>query len=468
MAYESMGLVKAASAEDALKLDGSHSCRIGIGGSQPVYLRFATLTGTDTLASFTISLMWRGVPKATSANPATVYGDWQTLGKTVTAADLTHAKRAGMVQWAIPLTDIGGSAWGASSSWAMTSRKYDELDMQFSVTAAYVSGVTGDTPTGTAECWVGYCPNYTVKAASFDLDSLTIELGRSSTWLRADDRWALTSLAQGGADLKPRTGDWYGNWQSVTVPVKSLRRNPQSGTLDVGLRINAAYKAIGSTLATASGSVTVKDLSTCNTPTVSVTVSNGHATVTVADSGDRGVAITRAVVRLRDGLECDVQECAVPGTVTLPCLPAGKSVIEVVGTDALESTANSRTVSVTVDNPRCTPALWDTESGDVFDLNLDVSWSRSAAPEATVEKLAGRERSSAWYGTGAEVTCSLGAAVVGDDLAVGAAIDRLQEVRHAVVRMPDGYRKAVAVTDFSAERSVGYATVSFSLTEVGE
>lgn len=350
----------------------------------------------------------------------------------------------------------------------MTSRKYDELDMQFSVTAAYVTGVTGDTPTGTAEAWVGYCPDYTVKAASFDLDSLTIELGRSSTWLRADDRWALTSLKQSGADLKPRQGDWYGNWQSVTIPVKSLRRNPQSGTLDIGLRINAAYKAIGSTLATATGSVTVKDLSTCNTPTVTASVSNGHATVTVADSGDRGVAITRAIVRLRGGLDCDSVECAVPGTATLPCLPAGDSVIEVVGTDSLDSTATSRTVSVTVSNPRCTPALWDTESGDVFDLNLDVSWSRSAAPEATVEKLAGRERSSAWFGTGAEVTCSLGAAVVGDDLAVGEAIDKLQEVRHAVVRMPDGYREAVAVTDFSAERSVGYATVSFSLTEVGE
>lgn len=466
MAYTSFGLVKAASAEDALKVDGTSSCRIGVLGTQPVYLRWATVTGTDTLASFEVSLTWRGVPKATATNPATTYGPWQTVSKTLPAADMAHVKRAGLHQWAVALTDIVGTSMCTSSSWAFGRRKYDELDIQASVTAAYVSGVTGDMPTGTTECWIGYVPDYTLKSASFDLDALTLTLSRTASWYRADDRWALTALDIDGAALTPRGGEAYGHWESVVIPCKSLRRTPTAGALTAALRVNAAYKPTGSTLTTVDGSVMVADLSTCNTPLVSVQLANGHATVTVTDSGDRGVPITRAVVRLRDGLAVDVQECAVPGTVTLPCLPAGESVIEVTGGDSKDSTSNSRTVATRVDVRRCSPALWDTETGDVFDLAFDIEWSRSAAPEAVVEKLAGRERSSAWYGVGGEVTASLSASVIGDDLAVGQAIDALQEVRRAVVRVPDGYRHPVAVTDFSAERHVGYASVAFSLTEV--
>ena len=118
--------------------------------------------------------------------------------------------------------------------------------------------------------------------------------------------------------------------------------------------------------------------------------------------------------------------------------------------------------------PATSPLLWDTEGGDVYALGLDIEWRRSAAAEATVEKLAGRERSSAWYGTGAEVTATLSASVVGDEALVGAAVDALAAVRRAVVRMPDGYRRPVTVTGFSHERHVGYATVTFSLTEVAE
>ena len=465
-----MGLVLAASATAACAKDGSSSCRIGPSDTGAVYLRFATLCDSTVNDSFTVGVSWRGVPRATASNPATSYGAWKTLSKALKCAGLTCVRRAGAYQWAVPLADLAAAAtWGEGGSWAFGKRKWDELHLQFSVTAAYVSGVEGDTPTGSAECWVGYVPEYSVASASFDLDALTVALSRTDGWVRADDRWALEFASIGGVNVTPRGGELYGNWASVSVPVRSLRRTPWAAQLHAVLRVNAAYKPLGYTLCEADGYVKLADLSTCDTPSVTAApTADGGAVVAVADSGDRGVPITRATVRLRDGLPCDVLECAVPGSVTLPCLPAGECVVEVTGTDALDSTACSRTVSETVAVAGSWPMLWDLETGTAWRLGLDVEWQRSATPEATVEKLAGRERSSAWYGTGAEVTSTLKASIVGGDAEVGAAVDALAAVRRAVVRMPDGYRRPVAVTGFSHERHVGYATVSFSLTEVAE
>lgn len=460
-----MGLVLAKSAEAACALEGSSSCRIGPADTGDVFLRFDTLCGADVHASFAIDVMWRGVPRATASNPVTAYGGWQSAGKTLKASVVTCVKRGGAFRWAVPLKDLAASAaWGEADSWAFGSRKYDELDVQVGVASAYAAGIEG-----TAECWVGYVPEYALVSASFDLDSLTLGLSRTSGWERADDRWALESLAIGGVDVTPRGGELYGSWADVALPVKALGRTPWAARLHAALRVNAAFKPLGCTLCKVDGYAELADLSTCNTPAIDVRVtSDGGAVVSVTDSGDRGVPITRAVVRLRDGLSCDSVECAVPGTATLPCLPAGMCVIESVGSDALGSTACSRTASRQAIVPATSPLLWDTEGGDVYALGLDIEWRRSAAAEATVEKLAGRERSSAWYGTGAEVTATLSASVVGDEALVGAAVDALAAVRRAVVRMPDGYRRPVTVTGFSHERHVGYATVTFSLTEVAE
>ncbi len=465
-----MGLVLAGSATAACALDGSTSCRIGPSGTGAAYLRFDTLCGPDVNASFTVSVMWRGVARATASNPVTAYGGWQSAGKTLATSGITYAKRGGAYRWAVPLASLAAAAtWGASSSWAFGSRKYDELDLQFGVTAKYVDGIEGDTPTGTVECWLGYVPAYSVASASFDLDALTVTLSRTAGWERADDRWALEFASVGGVNVTPRGGELYGNWADVSIPVKSLRRTPWAAQLHAVLRVNAAFKPLGYTLCKVDGYTKLADLSTCNTPAIAVRVTaEGAAVVSVTDSGDRGVPITRAVVRLRDGLSCDSVECAVPGTATLPCLPAGACVIEAVGSDALGSTKCSRTASKSVSVPISAPLLWDTEGGDVYALGLDIEWQRSAAAEATVEKLAGRERSSAWYGTGAAVTAGLGASVVGAEADVGEAIGKLEGVRRAVVRMPDGYRKPVTVTGFSYERHVGYASVKFSLTEVAE
>ncbi len=463
-----MGLALAASAEAALAVDGSASCRVGTSSTGSVFLRFATLCDSAVNETFRVSLMWRGVPRATAANPATAYGAWKALGKTLRCASVACARRAGRYQWAVPLADLADAAtWGEGSAWTFAARKYDELDLQFSVTASYVSGLTGPTPTGTAEAWVGYVPDYSVASASFDLETLAVTLSRTPGWCRADDRWALESLSVGGADLTPRGGELYGNWADVSVPVRSLRRAPSAARLRAALRVNAAYKPLGSTLCRVDGAADLADLSTCNTPSVSVAATaDGGAVVTVGDSGDRGVPITRAVVRLRDGLACDVRECAVPGSVTLPCLPAGECTVEVTGSDALGSTNNSRTVTKAVAVPGGVPALWDVEADAVHRLDAGVQWTRAAAAEATVEKLAGRERSSAWYGTGATVTSTLSACVVGTDAEVGAEVEALAAVRRAVVRVPDGYRAPVSVTGFSHERHVGYADVRLELTEV--
>lgn len=463
-----MGLVWAASADAALKSRGASSVKIGPSATGGAYLVFETLCGVETSKTFEATTSWRGVPKATASNPATVYGAWSSATKSIATASAAKSKVGGVWRWAVPFESlVPAAAWGASSSWLFSSRKYDELTVQVSLHATYQDGIVGDQPVTTVALWAGWFPDYTITGATYDLNGLDLALSRTSGWERADDTWSLSWLALDKSRVNPRSWQ-HGRVGNVHVPRTALPSTLHEGRLDVTLDIGAAYKTSGFKLATVSAVLTLKDNSTCDTPKVSVSVKDGAATLAVTDSGDRGVAITRAYAKLRGGLAADDAECAVPGSMTLPLLPAGTSTIEVVGTDSLGSTADSRpaTVSVTLDPSQCPPALYDLEAGELHVLRHNVKWSRASAPEATVEKLAGRETSSAWYGTGAQATGTLRADVVGTEAEVGAAIDALQGVRHALLRMPDGYRRPVAVTSVSAERHVGRSTVTVEVTEV--
>lgn len=463
-----MGLAWAASAAAALKATGASSVRVAPSSTGGAFLVFETLCGTETSKTFEVTTAWRGVPKATASNPTTSYGSWSSASKSVATATASKSKVKGVWRWAVPLESlVAASTWGASSSWLFAARKYDELTVQVSMRATYQDGIVGDQPVTTVTLWVGWFPDYTITGATYDLNGLDLALSRTSGWERADDTWSLSWLALDKSRVKVRTWQ-HGRVGYVHIPRTALPRTLYAGRLDVTLDIGAAYKTSGFKLATVSAVLALEDRSTCDTPKVSATVADGAVTLKVTDSGDRGVAITRAYAKLRGGLACDDAECAVPGTMTLPLLPAGTSTVEVVGTDSLGSTADSRAakVTVTLDPSQCPPALYDLEAGELHALRHNVEWSRAAAAEATVEKLAGRETSSAWYGTGAQATGTLKADVVGTEAEVGAAVDALRGVRHALLRMPDGYRRPVAVTSVSAERHVGRSAVTIEVTEV--
>ncbi len=465
---ENVGVVWAASGAAALKGKAASSVKVGPSSTGTAYLVFETLYGPETNKTLEVSLMWRGVPKATAANPATSYGAWSSAKASVAVSSASQAKSGGVWHWAVPLASLVASGtWGTGTSLLFSARKYDELTLQVSLSATYQDGIVGDHPVTTVPLWVGWFPEYGITAATYDLTGLTLTLTRTPGWERADDTWSLSWLALDKERVSPRAWQ-HGRVGYVHVARSALPRSLHSGRLDVTLDIGAAYKTSGYRLATVSAVLTLADNTTCNTPKVSATVTGGKAVLTVGDSGDRGTPITRAHAKLKGGLACDDASCAVPGTVTLPVPPAGTSTVEVTGSDSLSSTADSRVarVSVTVPASQCPPALYDMETGEVHELRYNVEWNRSEAAEATVEKLAGRDTSSAWYGTGAQVTGTLKADVVGSEAEVGAVVDALSAVRHGILRMPDGYRRPVAVTAVSAERHVGRYTVSVEVTEV--
>ena len=473
MAVENIGLVFAANATAALAVAASPSCRIedGTTGQGEVFLRFSTMSGADWNSSFEIGLDWQGVAAATEARPDTSYGGWSSTKKTLDLSAVAHGHARGRYEWAVPLSSIvDAGTFDTLGAWGFGTRRYDEIHIRLSIRSLYKQadgdGATA-SPVGVGEAWVGYVPDYAVTAASFDLDGIRLTLSRSPSWHRCDDRWALQLLSLDGRSLVGPDEVW-GSVDDPVVPRSSLRSLPASGTLAVRLRVNAAYKARGMTLSTASGTVALKDLSTCDSPKVAVAVSDGDLVAKIEDSGDRGVPITRAVVRLRGGLSVDEVEVSVPGTATLRLAPQGACTVEAVGTDGKAATSVSKTVTATANvlPAQAFPCLLDVETGEAFPLSADVEWSRRREQEMTVEKLAGRSRASSWLGHGADVTGTLAASVIGADAVAGPMAERMASIRRALVRMPDGYRAVCAVTGASTERHVGYVTVSFDLTEV--
>lgn len=472
MAVDNIGLVFAANATAALAVAAFPSCRIedGTTGQGEVFLRFSTMSGADWNSSFEIGLDWQGVAAATEARPDTSYGGWSSTKKTLDLSAVAHRHARGRYEWAVPLSSIvDAGTFDTLGAWGFGTRRYDEIHMRLSIRSLYKQadgdGATA-SPVGVGEAWVGYVPDYAVSAASFDLDGIRLTLSRSPSWHRCDDRWALQLLSLDGRSLVGSDEVW-GSVDDPVVPRSSLRSLPASGTLAVRLRVNASYKARGMTLSTAAGTVALKDLSTCDSPKVAVAVSDGDLVAKIEDSGDRGVPITRAVVRLRGGLSVDEVEVSVPGTATLRLAPQGACTVEAVGTDGKAATSVSKTITATANvlPAQAFPCLLDVETGEAFPLSADVEWSRRREQEMTVEKLAGRSRASSWLGHGADVTGTLAASVIGADAVAGPMAERMASIRRALVRMPDGYRAVCAVTGASTERHVGYVTVSFDLTE---
>ncbi len=465
MAFENVGLAGAGSASAALSATGGNSVRVLDGGAavEP-FLRFRTMQGPGHHASLDVALMWQGVPRATASNGATVYGGWSTVRKTVASTAATTGLSNGMTEWAVPLSAVAApeGLWSSSGSWAFADRLYDELHVRGTVTPHGPDGAQSG-PAGAFEAWVGWVPWYKVASAEFDLDALDVALARSPGWLRTDDRWALTSLSFSGEGALARSADIWGHVGAglARIPIKSLTRAPSGGRATVGLRINASYKAVGMTLAAASGTVAMADHSACDTP--AATAYQGGS-VRVADSGDKGAPFTRATVKLRgSSYSFDTVELAsFPGTARF-VLPPPEAVYDVTaaGGDLMSST-----VTVSAFQRPSRMQLYDLDAGELYDLDMDPSLSLDFTPDSTVEKLAGRELESVWEGTGGSMDVPVSFTLVGEG--AGERAMAAVRMRRCLLRTPDGLRQLCEVVKGSWSHAPGRADVSLTLKGVAE
>jgi hypothetical protein len=465
-----MGLVGAASASAALALEGGLSVRIGPGDSVSPYIRFRTMQGASFHASHRVTLMWRGVPKATATNGATVYGAWKTVSKTVAASSFTTKAANGLTEWALPLSAVAtvSGTWSAAGDWKFDNRLYDELDFRATVEPLGSDGASSG-PAGTAEAWLGYVPAYAVSSIDYDLDSVNVTLSRTASWLRTDDRWALDGgrgkdtigFSSGWATPSSEVWGQVGAGK-VAIPTSCLTRRPSGSWCTITLRINSSFKALGMALTYAKATkAAMADHTVCDTPKVEATASG----IRVSDSGDKGVPITRAKVSLAgSGYGFDTVELtSLPGTAAFK-LPPASGTYEVTASGASDS--RSSTVSAAWEPGAGGMSLMDMDTGEVFELDAEPGFSLSYAQEATVEKLAGRELESAWFGTGGTESASVSATLWGEGMAGRA--ERLLAVRRCLLRTPDGVRRLMAPTKATRERGANCVTVSLDLEGVTE
>ena len=456
-----MGLVGAASASAALEAAGTSSVRIADGGAAASpFLRFSTLQGPDWHARFRITLMWRGVPRATAANPATVYGEWHSATKEVAAASVASSASNGVREWAVPLSAVSTvkGTWSSASDWSFAARLYDELHFRVTVRPLGADGAQSG-PDGACEAWVGWMPRYTLTAASYDLDSLDLVLGRSAGWLRADDRWALEAVSFGLRDATPAEGLWGQVGEGrVSVPLSALRRRPSGGSVTLRLRVNAAYKAVGLSICDVEGTFALRDLSKANTPRLSIAGSS----VAVADSGDLGVPDVRAEVRLAGSPYTfdNVRVGSVPGEAAFMLPPAG-AVFEAAAAGAggeVSATVELGSGIEVRDVRACDPDA-GVEYAGLYNVDFQAAWEQTRE----VERLGGRLLESVWYGTGGQGSATLSFTLVGEGAAEQA--ESMCRARRLLVRTPD-VRRLYSLGKCTWSSAPGRVEVTMDLTEV--
>lgn len=482
MAISNLGLVLAPTAQDALLATGGSSVRVEDGGPSGMepFVRWRMMSDRAVNARAHLRLDWLGVPRATETRPDTAYGTtWRSssyaweLPETGSASKSAAIVRSdGCYECAVALSAIAPSAGLTGSDWSFDARRYDELHFRVSAYTEYATGVTGPdgetvSPTARADAWVGYIPSYSVASVAYDLQGLDIVLNRSGTWARSDDRCCVEALSIGGLQALPADRSVWTTLRGTCarIGIKELAVMPRAAECRVSVRVNAAYKPIGYSLATVSATVEIQDRSKCNTPLLSTSVHGDSVTVRVGDSGDRGSPIARATVKLRGScLACDTVDVDVGGSAVFRALPPGEATFEAVGAGASSAVGLSRPAAATATVELAVGKIVDLATGEEYEVLLQPGWSWSGAAEMTTVKLSGRDRCSAFYGVGGQATGKAAMSLVGPSAQRDA--EGLAFANRCIVKSPDGSRKLVAVTGVSTVMRRWGAEVSIKYAEV--
>lgn len=488
MSIEAFGLA------DTSNGAATSSIRILSGGSAPldVYMRWHTMQATGVIKAFDLAVSVRRVLEShgTSAGGAggvsdTQYGDWSDwyyeqvpIAQCTPAADSTGYNYAHTLNLAGMYAKEGLS----NNGFNFISRQNDEMHFQLKIKAIYEptwanawnDGVLA-SPVTYAEAWIGWIPQYSISSASFDMTGDVKVTFNRPYWLRVDDEWILTSFTNGGKNiLAKRVSGTVGNG-TIVIPRKYFTQNVSANTAThFVFTINAAYKSKGYALTSVSDTKSLTDLSNSSMPNVAVNLDDVGATVTVSSAATNPKSTTFDIKLRGCGDETDSFTGVGAGTYNIPFPPLdtpfyidvrghginSQSVIVSKGPYTISS-AKVGTVIQDVDNPSNSTRIFYGTVG-----------KRSGSRDVNVVKLAGRNRSSAYFGAGASVSEVIQGKLIdlaGVERDAPDALEKLATTGKVVmVRKPGGYRHRCVITKFTAQRGCvsPVVDVQLSLTEV--
>lgn len=443
---------------------GSASVRVSAESAGEVRAAFFTTLGAagdgDGQVSFALSAQWRGVARGTGGG----YGEWKTAQGTVQASACAPVQQDGGWLWSCPLppalvSDVAGGGW------AFAARKYDEVEIDLSVSSEYrAAGSAMRSDEAHARCWIGYIPTYRVAGASFGLSKAALKIDVSRDWERTDDRYEIESIRQGGAELLASKPWGYVGGGSIEVPADAFGRFPTAGDADIRIRFNAPYKSIGYDLGTVAGSVAVEDESKLDEPLVRVTERVARA-VTI-DVGTGGVVrpADYATVRLSgSSYSFDAAESDMMNPVVLPFPPLGVEFeLQTVGygDDAVSAPVATRVAAIPFTGIMIDAVDGSAHAEIVYNPQIKYSAERVKA----VAKYQGRARESSSFGFGCKSSASVSGTVRDSELPNVRAI---AQAGLCLLRVGDGTRMTVAVGSVSMTRVCrGLWNVSIPCTEV--
>ena len=487
MAIEAFGLATTSTGA------ATSSIKIESGGSTPadVYMRWHTMQGAGVIKAFDLAVSVRRVYRSRGASTTsagggvsdTQYGDWSDwYYEQVPIAQCMPVNDSTGYNYAHTL-NLGGmyAKEGLANAFSFNARTNDEVHFQLKVKAVYETtwanawneGVTV-SPVSYAEAWIGWIPKYTVSAASFDLTGdITLTFNRPY-WQRTDDEWVLTSLNNSGANiLAKKISGKVGNG-TIKIPRSALTRNVAAGVASrFAFTINAAYKSKGYTLTTCTGSKQIADLSNSSTPIVTVKTDIG-AMVTVSAENITPKS-TKFDIKLRGyGDDADMFTDVNAGTHYIAYPPLDTPFyIDVRGRGT-----NSQSIVVskgpfTISSDKIGALIQDVDNSM---LGAKIYYGRvskrSGSRDINIIKLAGRERSTAYFGTGATVSETMQGKIIDQQGIEKGRADALEELvtkgKVVMVRKPGGYRHRCVISKFTAQRGCvsPVVDVQISLTEV--
>lgn len=386
-----------------------------------------------------VAVAVRTVPRGDSS--VNGYGDWRKTSSgavkwwykrfAATGSGIAHQEMDGFCQWAVPLgfTSTDATTSGQSvldellrTDWTFANRKYDEIQLKVKVKTLYATEGWSQSqsdpyaglltsPLAVEDVFVGYRPSYACTAAKVTASGLEITYS-SQNWDRATDRWSLEELKQGGVSLiDPKAKPWgtVKGHGKIVVPASKLKRIPGIAALTGRVRFNAVWRPSLMDFATMGVSVTPTTTQTVRTPVLALTVSGSDVTAVATDPGGSGLALATVTIKLRgSSLSCDQFTVAPGEPVVFRCLPPGRLTVDAVGAAAngqssRPTSATARVASGTSGGDSIVPLDGSTPVRLLF--NVKAQWT--GKPEAVTEKLAGRERESAWFGEGGQATLSV-------------------------------------------------------------
>ena len=489
MAIEAFGLAETSTGA------ATSSIKILSGGSAPldVYMRWHTMQGAGVIKAFDLAVSVRRVLKSngTSAGGAggvsdTQYGDWSDwyyeqvpIAQCTPVADSTGYNYAHTLNLAGMYAKEGLS----NNGFNFTSRQNDEMHFQLKIKAIYEptwanAWNNGETasPVTYAEAWIGWIPQYTIASASFDsTGDLTVKFNRQN-WMRTDDTWTLTNLVNDGhVVLKNKTVSGVVGNGTIKIPRGSFSHALNAGVSVFSFTINASYKSKGYELTTCDGYANVADLSKSSTPTVTVQQFDKSLGVTVRGSSDQAVMSTTFDIKLRGyDDKYDWFGGVKAGTYTIEFPPFDTPFyIDVRGHGPNSQSALVSKGPYTIPSAKLGTVIQDVENpSNATNIFYGTVGKRSGSRDVNVVKLAGRNRSSAYFGTGASVSEMVQGKLIdqaGIELDAPEALEKLATTGKVVmVRKPGGYRHRCVITKFTAQRGCvsPVVDVQLSLTEV--